>query len=310
MSFGVRAPSPGTGSWGSEAPPAPPGTEPSRGLPGGGCCPGAGYLAAGPAAVASLARAALRTVGSWEVWTGCPSLPRLVPQAPLRVPGRKALRVLQGEENAGRRPPEKPTTSGQVHGAAAARRLSRCRPPHPSPRPPTPPLCLPHSPPRGPRLGRSFFPGRPGCSRTLCIPGATDRADSTGVCGPGGGGPGPMEPHGRSDLRGRLQLPGAPGLPDGPGLGAASLPRPPPSPRGLASVCVSPQGQPPAPGALFSGRSLIASAEAPCPDRAPSRGSVDVRRCRRTLFRPPHGGCPPHPTGHCLTWRVFCGSIF
>lgn len=238
MSFGVRAPSPGTGSWGSEAPPAPPGTEPSRGLPGGGCCPGARYLAAGPAAVASLARAALRTVGSWEVWTGCPSLPRLVPQAPLRVPGRKALRVLQGEENAGRRPPEKPTTSGQVHGAAAARRLSRCRPPHPSPRPPTPPLCLPHSPPRGPRLGRSFFPGRPGCSRTLCIPGATDRADSTGVCGPGGGGPGPLEPHGRSDLRGRLQLPGAPGLPDGPGLGAASLPRPPPSPRGLASVSV------------------------------------------------------------------------
>lgn len=135
MSFGVRAPSPGTGSWGSEAPPAPPGTAPSRGLPGGGCCPGAGYLAAGPAAVASLARAALRTVGSWEVWTGCPSLPRLIPQAPLRVPGRKALRVLQGEENAGRRPPEKPTTSGQVHGAAAARRLSRCRPPHPSPRP-------------------------------------------------------------------------------------------------------------------------------------------------------------------------------
>lgn len=229
MSFGVRAPSPGTGSWGSEAPPAPPGTEPSWGLPGGGCCPGAGYLAAGPAAVASLARAALRTVGSWEVWTGCPSLPRLVPQAPLRVPGRKALRVLQGEENAGRRPPEKPTTSGQVHGAAAARRLSRCRPPHPSPRPAhTAPLPSSLPAPRA-SSWQVLLPRPP---RLLPHP-----LHPWGR-GPGGGGPGPLEPHGRSDLRGRLQLPGAPGLPDGPGLGAASLPRPPPSPRGLASVSV------------------------------------------------------------------------
>lgn len=121
-------------------------------------------LAAGPAAVTCLPCAAVRTVASWEVWTGCSSLPCLVPQVPSRISSRKDLRILWGEANAGRPAPgEGDRLRSQVRSAGAS-------PLSPHSVSPTPPLCLPRSPPRGPRLGGSFFPGHPSRSLTLCRP--------------------------------------------------------------------------------------------------------------------------------------------
>lgn len=118
-------------------------------------------------------------------------------------------------------------------GGKATTFTARCTvpAPHPYPVPPTPPLCLPHSPPHGPRPGRSFFPGRPGCSPLLrvilslrpssCVP-VIPGAPVTKYHRPGltaqecedraSAGPGPLELQGRPPRS--LQLPGAPGLPD------------------------------------------------------------------------------------------------
>lgn len=141
MSFGVRTPGPGKSSWGSDAPPAPPGTEPSPGSAWRRALPGCGLPGGGPSSCHLPPPCSSEDLASWEVWTGCPSLLHLVPQAPAHkhlhsfpAPERTCAFCRERGAQAGRPRGESDHLHGQVHSAGAS---PLPRPAHAAPLPPS-----------------------------------------------------------------------------------------------------------------------------------------------------------------------------